>query len=371
MYNDDIKRQIKEILYDNTRIGSYDDQEFIIFDGWYTIRDINKLMGYSDEYDYRQGDNTLNLDQILFWVNSNIPFPLDLDDLKYIQDKRYILELLDQGQLSFIDGIKPDISIYDPIIDIILEYLDLDDPDTDSLNWNIKNNLIESVEWGFDDEYRICDNCQDQVLRTSPDSYGWTPDYYTDSDGYIYCKACCDDLDLLRESIINTQDQIDNNNQPSSLPHIFDLDDTWIKIVDPDDKYYHHWQNGLHHGMNDDPLRQGKLVRSIRIDNKPIFQVIFRIYPSQFYVEWDTYLRVDPNLEINLNPDDLDQIVKDLGSRFNSPDGRFPYDIASLYEKALKNIDVNFASISVDPNDGSIDIKGSNNINEYLGGLNQ
>ena len=70
--------------------------------------------------------------------------------------------------------------------------------------------------------------------------------------------------------------------------------------------------------------------------------------------------------KIKLSNTDLENIASEFSDRFNSGEGQFPYDIASLYESALKNLDVNFASINVDPNTGDIDIKGSNNINDYL-----
>ncbi len=43
-----------------------------------------------------------------------------------------------------------------------------------------------AVEWS--DEWATCDGCNNAV-RTSPDSYCWTPSYVLDDDG-VYCLAC-------------------------------------------------------------------------------------------------------------------------------------------------------------------------------------
>ena len=214
----------------------------------------------------------------------------------------------------------------------------------------------DSDNWGFDDEYTNCAECYQVIIRTS------VPDYYLDDEcGYI-CSECAQDYK--EDCILEIQNKIDNKDQPKSYPHIFDLDDTWIKVES--DSYNSTWCNGLHHGMNDDPLRQGQIVRSLKFHQNSILQVIFKVYPSQFNVDWDTFIRLDPDSEIKLSNTDLENIAAEFSNRFNSEEGHFPYDIASLYESALKNLDVNFASINVDPNTGDIDIQGSNNIDDYM-----
>lgn len=221
----------------------------------------------------------------------------------------------------------------------------------------------DSDNWGFDDEYSNCAECYINIFRISPNSYQWRPEFYDDPEyGYI-CAECAQDM--INDVIQEIQDRIDNNDQPKSFPVIFDLDDSWHKIPVPN---YENgsWQNGMHHGMNDDPLRQGKMVRNITSNDDSIFQIIFRVYPNQFNVDWDTFIRVDPNYDHVIGDSILQDTIDSLSQRFNSPDGRFPYDQASLYEKALKNIEYPYSSISVDPETGSIDITGTDNLNEYL-----
>lgn len=61
-------------------------------------------------------------------------------------------------------------------------------------NWNVFPSYIDktleqlgyAVEWS--DEWTTCDDCQ-RAIRTSPDSYGFTPSY-ADIDGGTLCLDC-------------------------------------------------------------------------------------------------------------------------------------------------------------------------------------
>ncbi|MHA2094586.1 MAG: hypothetical protein ACW98F_08155 [Candidatus Hodarchaeales archaeon] len=364
MYNDKIKLKVQQIIENDTRIGQYDGSLFYIFDGWSTIREINEIMGYSDEYDHRSGSDKLDLDQILTWVNSDILFPIDLDDIEYFYNQLEIKSLIDNGQLSFID-IKPDLERFNSIKDIILQYKE--DFDLDYLNDDIKD-LIGESEWGFSDEYNICQEC-DNVLRTSPDSYHWTPDYYQDPEGCQFCKECCDNGDLIEYSIQHTQENIDNGIEPNSLAWIFDLEDTWHIIdSDPDSSYSSRWVNGLHGGQKDSPLKQGQIVRELKDnDGQSIFEIVFRVYPSQFDTEWDCYIRINPNLPALTHLYlDLEKYIEYFRDKFNSPEGQYKHDPAKLMEKALKQDKPAYSTISTNYETGEIDIAGTNNLDEFL-----
>ena len=360
MYNDKLKESIKEILENDTRIGEYEDNSFIIFDGWEDIRKINALMGYNDEYDHRTGSDKLDLDQILPWLYSNIPFPIDQNDINRFYKDLEINQLIESGQLSYIDNIKPDLSIFEKVKDIILQYKD--DLDLDYLNEDIKD-LIDKTEWGFSDEYEICSECN-TVLRTSPDSYGWVPNYYQDPDGYKYCQECCESGGLIEYSIENTQYNIDNGQEPNSLPWIFDLTDEW-HMIQPDLRYdFSKWENGLHGGQVDSPLKQGQIVRSEKYEGESLFEIVYRIHPSQFYVEWDVYIRVNPNIEnLIVKLDDYIDYFRDI---FNSPDGQVNHDPKVLMEKALKQVKPAYSTIETNSETGEINITGTNDINEYF-----
>lgn len=47
-----------------------------------------------------------------------------------------------------------------------------------------------SDEWGFRDEYAKCDECG-KLIRTAPDSYSWTPDFFVDDNSVeVICGDC-------------------------------------------------------------------------------------------------------------------------------------------------------------------------------------
>lgn len=218
--------------------------------------------------------------------------------------------------------------------------------------------------WGFNDEYKICDSCYTVIFRISPDSYQWTPEYYQNIDGEMLCKDCAQfELD---DSIDRIQDQIDNNQTPKSFEWIFELPNDFKKIEYPNYPDWGKWENGLHPGQNDSPLKQGRIVRSIKNDNFPLFQIVFRIFPSQFDVSWDTYIRISPNQDISLSDSDWDTFLNQFAQLFNSPEGRSKYDNAELAQLALKSASGKFSKLSWDSETGKINVKSTNNLDEYL-----
>lgn len=222
-----------------------------------------------------------------------------------------------------------------------------------------------SDNWGFNDEYTMCSECYQNVIRTSPDSYSWQPDYLK-TDDMIACRECA--MDYQDDLIQDIQDRIDHNKQPKSLLWIYELGDDWIRIPVPgyEDKEYIRWENGLHPGQRDDPLRQGKIIRSIKLDNQPIFQVVFRVYSGQFDVEWDVYIRIDPDLDIRLSNDQWSEHLSYFSNQFYSENGKYPHDLASIYSNALKNVTGRFNRITANPENGTYEIKSNDNLEDYL-----
>jgi hypothetical protein len=221
----------------------------------------------------------------------------------------------------------------------------------DSVIWLFGDN----TEWGFSDEYTLCSECSNTVIKTSPDSYCWTADYYL-GDGVIACSECAQNF--LDERIDSIQDAIEHNKQPHSLEDIFNLSPEWQQIDGT-------WENGLHHGMNCDPLRQGKIVHAYKQDGKRLFDVCYRIHPSQFYTEWETYIRVNPDndLSFEITPELLTHISNEFDNKAN-----FPYDIATLCENALKQAS-NFTKINFDPNTGEIKNQNFNSVEDMYPNL--
>lgn len=65
---------------------------------------------------------------------------------------------------------------------------------------------ILGVEIVFSDEYITCTDCN-SVIRTSPDSYSWQPDFFV-GDGFIACSKCFNEQEDYQEAYI--EDKINN-----------------------------------------------------------------------------------------------------------------------------------------------------------------
>jgi hypothetical protein len=92
------------------------------------------------------------------------------------------------------------------------------------------------VEYGFSDEWDLCADCQ-AVIRTSPDSYGWTAPLYVEAEGYI-----CDDC--VKKGGYDDYIADEFKNVAKSIPDAVDLNR--LALVKLNDKSL---ENGFHHGM--------------------------------------------------------------------------------------------------------------------------
>lgn len=361
------KEALREFLQNNTRYGLFEDEPFYIVESWEDVRRINSFFPMLNNRNDKN-DEYPDICKVLGYLDSNLPYPMTSEYIRSIQEAINTQEAINNGQMSFISWEWPYEFTLEQARESIAKYNEDDTlSDEDRLYWinDYILDLIPSVEWGFSDEYTTCSNCGN-IIKTSPDCYAWQPDYTEDDYGYL-CKDCSD----IEDSIAKTQDKIDRNKTPNSLLSFFELPDEFTRIPNPYDRgeYKSCWENGLHHGMNDDPLRQGKIIRNVKLDNTPIYEVVYRIYPSQFYVEWDTYIRVNPSLDDKQKEFITTRIPEDLkvfSELFDSSEGRYPYDIASLYETALQNIKTNFTHISVNPDEGTYKLDGTNDINEFF-----
>lgn len=93
--------------------------------------------------------------------------------------------------------------------------------------------------YGFSDEYTTCSRCGN-LVKTSPDSYAWTPDYAILYECELVCKDCLEFDEYITELI----------NDPKKANTIFDeseiLDHDFIKLNEDD--YESGW-----YGQVDDP----------------------------------------------------------------------------------------------------------------------
>lgn len=81
------------------------------------------------------------------------------------------------------------------------EVLGLDD---DVKEYDIEDEL--NASFVFSDEYTSCSDCSN-IIRTSPNSYGWQPNFYV-GDGFIACEKCFNNTEEYQESYIS--DKINN-----------------------------------------------------------------------------------------------------------------------------------------------------------------
>jgi hypothetical protein len=125
------------------------------------------------------------------------------------------------------------------------------------------------VELEWSDEWAQCCGCQ-RAVRTQADSYQWQRSYIETDDGPL-CKECVKPADHFAdlEGKDNTCDTLG-----------FDPGQCGYKRVD------HDFENGLHHGMADDPKNIAKALRAQGIER---FLFILD-EASQFYVSFSVWI---------------------------------------------------------------------------------
>ena len=258
----------------NINYGKYDGDVFVIFDSWadleYTVAFINGFDGLKNGHPYiREGENLADMieaaKQKVVAEPNHWGYKRDLEKLTtYLLYKQY-LATLDNDPIS------------------------LDDYD---------------MEVGFSDEYDRCCNCG-TILRTSPDSYCWVAPLFVECEGYA-----CDDCVAKGEFDSYVLEEYCNKNK--CLPEAIDLDRISLVKVNKDS-----FENGMHEGMNDSPAPIIEALNSEGID------VWFKVYPSQFYCEFDVYVRKE----------DLERAIPLLGKT----DTYQGYDGAANLKKCLSN----------------------------------
>lgn len=113
----------------------------------------------------------------------------------------------------------------------------------DTKDYEIESTL--EINLVFTDEYTTCDDCG-HVIRTSPDSYGWQPDFFV-GDGYIVCGKCFKDNKDYQEEYL--QERINNpNNAINGIMDEDDLENLGFEKINTDS-----YENGWHHGQTDIP----------------------------------------------------------------------------------------------------------------------
>jgi len=159
----------------------------------------------------------------------------------------------------------------------------------------------------FGDEYSrcACGNCSN-IVRTSPDSYSWTPPLFLNCEGYVSDECVADgsfDDDIL-ENYVNEQ---------RSLPTVRSPEDLGLVQIN-EDSYQHGWYGG----QLDSPAPIIEALNEANID------VWFKVYPRQFDLDFDVYVREG-------DKDKATNVLK-------GTDTELDYDPAVTLAEGLKNI---------------------------------
>jgi len=157
---------------------------------------------------------------------------------------------------------------------------------------------VDPQNFGFSDEYSTCGQCG-EIIKTSPDSWGWQPDFWL-GDGDIVCHKCLEYcLDMYVDWILERQRE---SGKPIGCildREQLETEKFVLKISD--------LENGLHLHQTDDP---GAILRYC---NTHSIDCIFRVFPSQFSQVFDVYMRANTGDQyFQLTQDELDTINGDL-----------------------------------------------------------
>jgi len=163
------------------------------------------------------------------------------------------------------------------------------------------------VESGFSDEYSLCCNCHKHV-RTSPDSYSWTPPMFLDSEGYV-CDECCEGGSFDAEALEEYK------NAQKSIPDTFDLERLGLVKVNKES-----FEHGLYGGQLDTPE---PIIDTFNTNN---IDVWFKVYPRQFDLEFDVYVMAE----------DLERAIELLSNTDVTADR----DPAIVLQEQLKSIKI-------------------------------
>jgi len=162
-------------------------------------------------------------------------------------------------------------------------------------------------EFVFSDEYDVCSQCY-QVVRTSPDSYSWQPNYIITDEGVTHVD-CIDEDDLT--------DYLETH-KGSVIPEVLLQKIHGLSTVPiaSEDGDVFEYSNGFHPGQNDDPEI---ITRAL---NQAGILVWYEYDPSQFYVDFRP-LVAEPDVPR----------AQEILAKLNAYQG---YDLATEMSKALR-----------------------------------
>jgi hypothetical protein len=161
-------------------------------------------------------------------------------------------------------------------------------------NWNLFPRGIDKIleyagyETEWSDEWSVCD-CG-KAVRTSPDSYSWSPSYAILGDCDFRCHECIvsDDPSDYLEEICGDHDRC----VTESLARRIDLGAAgYTRYAPPEGQY----ESGLHAHMTDNPRKIAAEIKARGIDPSRILFV--QTEQSQFYIKWEVWLKNEDDEE--------------------------------------------------------------------------
>lgn len=166
--------------------------------------------------------------------------------------------------------------------------------------------LNVSLEWN--DEWSTCCDCG-KLVRTSADSYCWTPSFY-DYDGVRICVDC------VREDPSGYLEYLEGNYEAANTM-LKDLTEHGYVKLDED------YQNGLYGGQTDNPQKIAEALQRLGVE-KFIFQIDTQ---GQFETRFSVYVheseedKIGEDFEPEKGPDPAVALKQNLEEMSGAMDG--------------------------------------------------
>jgi hypothetical protein len=157
-------------------------------------------------------------------------------------------------------------------------------------------------------KYALCDKCFG-VIRTQPDSYGWTPDFVVDEEaGKRYCGDCVrEDEDGLMKRYL----RLCLNNPEMAMTLLCPSVYGFYKVP-------MEFKTGLHLGQNDDPEKVSEILTTLRVAH------VYTCRPGESTTEWEVWVKTNQYTTHHL----ADLIVR--------AGYKLPYDPGTGMDKVLR-----------------------------------
>ena len=134
--------------------------------------------------------------------------------------------------------------------------------------------LEDFCDYGFSDEYSTCCECK-RVIRTSPDCYAWTPDYWEPDEETKVCGDCVEG---------DPDDYLEDRVEKALEGRVVSCN-----LIDPGEYGFGLVARGLEHGLHehqsDDPRKIARWAKESAL------QVVFVVSSSQFSQSFDVWVR--------------------------------------------------------------------------------